>query len=98
MQDTRAFRNLRSLNARRAWEAQAYWRSGFTAMMGSMGLLVVAFSVALALLKPSLTGVEVLSGVYLLAVGGLMVVAVLRLSAWKRAHPWTPPAERGAEA
>jgi hypothetical protein len=61
-----------------------------------MGLLVVVFSVALALLRPSLTTIEVLSGLYLLAAAGLMVSAVLRLSAWKRSHPWTPPPERAS--
>jgi hypothetical protein len=94
MQDTRALSNLRNLTSWRAWQGEAFQRSGFTAISVAMGLLVVGFTVAISLLKPSLTVLEVVSGLYLLTAGGLMVVAFVRLSAWKRAHPWTPPPER----
>ncbi len=31
---------------------------------------------------------------YLAACGGLMLAGVLRMNAWKRDHPWTPPSPR----
>jgi hypothetical protein len=32
--------------------------------------------------------------IYLAVAGGLMLVSVLRLNAWRRAHAWTPPTTR----
>jgi len=100
MQDMRALSNSRNLKSWRAWEQDAYRRSGFTVMVlifSLMAALVAPLAIPLAatlhrhapqLLKPVLlTG----SGLYLAMTLGLMAFAVLRLQAWRRANPWTPP-------
>jgi hypothetical protein len=92
MQDARALKNPRNLSSWRAWRREAYRRSGFTAIIaGVFPLLAIAFVVACALFKPALRDLETGFGLYLATGLGLMVFAVLRLNAWKRANPWTPP-------
>jgi hypothetical protein len=56
-----------------------------------VGLLALVFVIACTLFKPALRDVVIGSGLYLATALGLMVFAVLRLNAWKRANPWTPP-------
>jgi hypothetical protein len=59
-------------------------------------LLTIVLAVACAMFRSDLRCVRVSViltgfGVYLVMVLGLMAFAVLRLNAWKRANPWTPP-------
>lgn len=98
MQDPRALKNPRNLSSWRAWEGKAYERSGFAVIVGCFfAPLSCAF-----VLFPSLFGRALgnhlipayLIGLilYLAASIGLMALAFSRVKAWKRAHPWTPPA------
>ena len=98
MQDPRALANSKNLNSYRSWERDGYRRSGFGAIFMCVSLLVVVFTVATTLFEHAAKdarALAVLAGaafaVYLVATGGLMLFGVLRLNAWKRAHPWTPP-------
>jgi hypothetical protein len=58
---------------------------------GVCPLLAVVFVIACTLFKPALGELAVGFGLYLATAFGLMVLAVLRMNAWKRANPWTPP-------
>ncbi|MGR4862659.1 hypothetical protein [Caulobacter sp. LARHSG274] len=96
MLDTRALKNSTNLSAWKAWEGEAYQRSGFNAFLGSVFALTLAFVIfpslfprALGddLVRTSLIGLVL----YLGTSFALMVFAVLRMNAWKRANPWTPP-------
>jgi hypothetical protein len=92
MQDARALKNTRNLSSWRAWQGEAFGRSGFIWLMAGVSpFLTTAFVVACALYKPAPRDVATLLGLYLVMALGLVVVASLRLNAWKRAHPWTPP-------
>lgn len=92
MQDTRALKNSRNLSSWRTWQEDGYQRSGFMAIVaGVFPVLASAFVIACTLFKPSLSVLEIGSGLYLAATLGLMVLAVLRLNTWKRTNPWTPP-------
>ena len=96
MRDARALKNFGNLTSWRAWERSAFHRSGFTAISAAIIPLEFIFIFACPLFKRSPTGVEVAFGLYLLLAAGLMIFALLRLNAWKRSHPWTPPPERSA--
>ena len=96
MQDARALNNSRNLNAWRAWEAEAYRRSGFILILMAVPSLATGFVVAVTLFgrgpgRVALPALATGMGGYLAVVIGLMAWAMLRLNAWKRAHPWTPP-------
>jgi len=96
MQDTRALKNPTNLNSWRAWEGEAYQRSGFHAIMGGVIALTLAFVLSLSLFAGALGDDRVstsLAGfiLFLAMSFGLMALAVSRLSAWKRSNPWTPP-------
>jgi hypothetical protein len=92
MQDMRALKNPRNLSSWRAWQREAFWRSGFMAINSAvLPLLAIAFVFASILFKPTLRELEFGFGLYLAAALGLLVLAVLRINAWKRANPWTPP-------
>jgi len=91
MQDMRALNNTRNLSSWRAWEGQSFGRSGYAWIMAAVAALATGFIIALPLLRLSLAGMEALFGLYLVVVFGLMVLAALRVTAWKRANPWTPP-------
>ena len=90
MQDERALRNPASLASWRAWQREAYRRSGYLLLPALSGLVVV-FVVACAVSKLTLRELAVGFGLYLAATLGLTILAALRMNAWKRAHPWTPP-------
>jgi hypothetical protein len=99
MQDPRALANLNNLNSYRAWQREAHRRAGF----GAFPLLAMVVPIACALLSGVRRNLEVavvLAGValYLVLGAGLLVVTLLRLNAWKRAHPWTPPSREGSGA
>ena len=96
MQDARALKNQKNLSSWRAWNQEAIWRSGFLAIAGGFPLLTTVLAAACALFKPDLryVGASVVltgAGLYLATVVGLVAFAMLRLNAWKRANPWTPP-------
>ena len=95
MRDMRPLMNPKTLRSWRAWRQEAYQRSGFMAITAIVPLLTVAFVFACTLYRRVLAqaGASVLLafGLYLATVVGLMAFAMLRLNAWKRAHPWTPP-------
>jgi hypothetical protein len=92
MQDMRALNNPRNLSSWRAWQGQAFGRSGFIAIIaGVFPLLAIAFVIACTLFKPALRDLEIGFSLYLATAFGLMALAMLRLNAWKRANPWTPP-------
>jgi hypothetical protein len=97
MQDMRALKNSRNLNSWRTWQGAAYRRSGFSAILVAVPTLSVAFVLACTLYGRALgRHIEVpvvLTGLgfYSATVLGLMAFAMLRLKAWKRANPWTPP-------
>jgi Flp pilus assembly protein TadB len=93
VQDTRALKSAKNLESWRAWEQQAQERSGFYAIAGVvMPLLMLVFVFACVLLKLAVSDAAAGFGVYLAAAFVLMAVAMLRLRAWKRANPWSPPA------
>ena len=99
MQDPRALANTRNLNAYRAWKREGFERSGFMLIFMMVPLFVVFLPLALALLpEPAgdARGWLLVAGsafaVYVAIVAALALCAVLRLNAWKRAHPWSPPA------
>ena len=92
MQDTRALKNERNLGSWKAWEQQAQERSGFLAIVVFvLPALMLAFVFACVLLRLAVSDAAAGLGLYLAASLGLVGFAVLRLNAWKRAHPWTPP-------
>jgi hypothetical protein len=94
MQDLRALKNPTNLSSWRAWQAQGYRRSGFLVIMAAVfPALVSTFIIACTLFGRtlSLNGLAVGFGLYLAAALGLMGLAMLRLTAWQRANPWTPP-------
>jgi hypothetical protein len=93
MQDTRALSNSRNLTSWRAWERDAYRRSGFYAILLIVPLTVPFVVVTLDGRVLRHLGLVALSGfgLYLATILGLMTFATLRLQAWRRAHPWTPP-------
>lgn len=97
MQDARALKNPKNLNSWRAWEGEAYQRSGFHAIMGCVFALTLAFVMSISLFAGALGADRVsisLAGfiVFLAISFALMALAVSRLSAWKKSNPWTPPA------
>ena len=97
MQDPRALRNSRTLSSWRAWQEEACRRSGFTVILAVVSpLLAAAFALFCTLTARGLGRFEfpvILTGggLYLATILGLMTFAALRLHAWKRANPWTPP-------
>ena len=91
MQDTRALKNPRNLSSWRAWQREAFQRSCYFVIPGVCPLLALVFVIACTLFKPALRDVVTGFGLYLATALGLMVFSVLRLNAWKRANPWTPP-------
>jgi len=96
MQDARALNNGANLSSWKAWEGEAYRRSGFAAILSGVFALMLAFVFSVTVFAGVL-GDDVVSKavVGLMAYLGisfaLMGLAVVRLNAWKRAHPWTPP-------
>jgi hypothetical protein len=101
MQDPRALANPKNLESYKAWEQDGVRRSGSSAIFtGAMTLTPVLIG-AVLLLKPTtkvshawLVLVGTAFALYLAIALGLMLFAVLRLNAWKRAHPWEPPPRR----
>ncbi|MHB8530765.1 MAG: hypothetical protein ACYC8V_14800 [Caulobacteraceae bacterium] len=93
MHDTRDLKNPRNSSSWRAWRREAFQRSGYFVILipGVCPLLALVFVIACTLFKPALRDAEIGFGLYLATALGLMVLAVLRLNAWKRANPWTPP-------
>lgn len=96
MQDPRALRTSTNLISWRAWEESARDRSGFTAILGSVFALTVAFVLFLSTfartLGDDLVPISFISLIVLLGTSfSLLALAVWRVNAWKRANPWTPP-------
>lgn len=96
MQDARALKNLRTLSSWRSWKEEAYERSGSTAILGALFALMLAFVISCSLFGRQLVdglGPIFFAGVilYFGASVALIALAVLRVNAWKRANPWTPP-------
>lgn len=101
MQDMRALKNSRNLKSWRTWQGEAYRRSGFTAILLAQSMLTVGFVLTLTLYGRVFRHVAVAalmagSGLYLATALGVMAFGVLRLRAWTRANPWTPPPQRAA--
>jgi threonine/homoserine/homoserine lactone efflux protein len=100
MQDWRALANLDSLRSYNAWLQEGYRRSGFLAFLVLNPLLISFFTVALQFIRrPTRVdhGWMILAAallVYMIISIGLMLYALLRLNAWKRANPWSPPVPR----
>ena len=101
MQDPRALANLKNLESYRAWGQEGVRRSGFMVILLIVTMLTPVLTVATTLFRPATRDAHawvLLMGtvfaLYLVAMLGLMLFAVLRLNAWKRAHPWTPPPRR----
>lgn len=100
MQDMRALKNPRTLESWRRWDAEANQSSGVIAILAAVAVLTPAFVVACALYgrAPGHAEAPVVLvgwGLYAALVLGLMAFALLRLEAWKRANPWTPPSASG---
>jgi hypothetical protein len=98
MQDPRALVNPKNLESYRAWGQEGVRRSGFGAILAiSMGftplltLAVIFFRPAAGDRREWLIMIGVGMALYLAAMLGLMLFAILRLNAWRRAHPWEPP-------
>jgi hypothetical protein len=97
--DPRALRNTKNLNSYRAWKREGLQRSGFNTLFLMVMASAPAFTIAASLIESAakvdagaLVRLMVAAfALYLVAVGGLMLFGVLRLNAWKRAHPWEPP-------
>jgi hypothetical protein len=101
MRDIRALANPRNLESYRAWGREGLRRSGYLTILLVFTMLSPMLPLAITLSKPVTRDahawsiqVGAASALYLMAVLGLMLFAVLRLNAWKRAHPWTPPPSR----
>jgi hypothetical protein len=101
VQDPRALANPKNLESYRAWGQEGVRRSGFGAIISVVTLFAPALTLAIMVFKPATSDARtwvVLVGagfaVYLAAALGLMLFAVLRLNAWKRTHPWSPPPSR----
>lgn len=102
MRDPRALANTRNLKSWRAWERQGMNRSGLNVAVVVVAVSALPFSFAASWIEHATRGdagalVRLMAAalaLYLAANGGLMLACVLRLNAWKRAHPWTPPAAR----
>jgi hypothetical protein len=97
MQDMRPLANSRNLKSWRAWEGEAYRRSGFNAVLLASPMLTVLFVLAFTAYGRAPGHIEAVViigfGLYLATVLGLMGFAVLRLQAWRRANPWIPPSQ-----
>jgi hypothetical protein len=98
MQDPRALANLKNLESYRAWGREGVSRSGFGAIIAIVTGITPLLTLAMILNRPAmrdahgwLVATGVAFAVYLVIALGLMLFAVLRLNAWKRAHPWEPP-------
>ena len=99
MQDARALANTRNLNDYRAWEREGFSRSGLNAVLLIVALSALIFTFAAVRIEHAARGdpgalVRLMGAavaVYGATVGGLMLLGVVRLNAWKRAHPWAPP-------
>lgn len=101
MQDPRALASIKNLDSYRAWGQEALRRSGFAAIISVVMALTPMLVLAIAWLRPTTRDARALHAwlmpvgaafaLYLLIALGLMLFAVLRLNAWKRAHPWQPP-------
>ena len=101
MQDMRALANTKNLTSYRAWAREGQRRSGSAAILMIVSMLVPVFILAVTQNKPVTSDARdwvVLMGavlaLYLVISLGLSLLAVLRLNAWKRAHPWEPPPPR----
>jgi hypothetical protein len=106
MQDPRALANPRNLQSYRAWEHEGYRRSGFLMIIMSVPvilapLFIFTVNLTTALLRYAITGARdsalldmAAFAIYLALAGGLMLLSVVRLNAWRRAHAWTPPTAR----
>ena len=103
MQDPRALANWRNLQSYRAWEQEGYGRSGFLMIIMSVPvilapLFIVTINLTSTLFKHATTDARAWAvltaaafALYLAVAGGLMLLSVLRLNAWRRAHAWAPP-------
>ena len=98
MQDPRALASLKNLDSYAAWSREAVRRSGFGPIIAVAMALAPLPSLASLLFRPSTGDARawvVLAGaagaLFLATALGLMLLAVLRLKAWRRANPWTPP-------
>ncbi|MFN3523797.1 MAG: hypothetical protein ACK4YQ_16230 [Phenylobacterium sp.] len=96
MQDVRALKNPTNLSSWRAWEGEAHRRSGSGAILTGVFALTLAFVLSLALLRGAM-GEALLPmafigmALYFAVSLALIALAVLRVHAWRRANPWTPP-------
>ena len=96
MHDTRALKNTTNLSSWRAWEEEAHQRSGFAAILGGVFALALVFVISVSLFARAL-GDDLVSisfvglVLFLVTSFALVALAVLRLNAWKRANPWSPP-------
>jgi hypothetical protein len=102
MQDPRALANPKTLESYRAWEQEGVRRSGFSAILSGVMALTPVLTGVILLARPTTkvahTWVLLVGTAFALYVAtalSLMLFAVLRLNAWKRAHPWAPPSRRG---
>lgn len=98
MQDPRALANIKNLDTYRAWGQDGARRSGFVAILSIVTMLTPLLTLAALLFRPRtrdahvwLVSIGAAFALYLVIALGLMLLAVLRLNAWKRAHPWEPP-------
>jgi hypothetical protein len=104
MRDLRALRNMRNLDSYRAWEREGIARSGLIAFVLIVAASTPVFASVASLIEGATKGdaralVRLMGGalaLYGLTVGGLMLFGVMRLNAWKRAHPWEPPPRSSA--
>ena len=101
MQDPRALASPKNLESYRAWSQDGVRRSGFTGIMLAVMSFTPMLTGAVLLLRPATRNahawvllVGTAFGLYLAIALGLMLFAVLRFNAWKRANPWTPPPTR----
>jgi hypothetical protein len=101
MQDFRALANFKNLDSYRAWQREGMKRSGFFAFILIVPLFLPFLTLAPVMFEPAAKDARswvIMMGsafaLYIVTVLGLGLVATLRLNAWKRAHPWSPPSPR----
>ena len=102
MRDPRALANTRNLQSWRAWEREAHSRSGLGPAVLLIALSSPLFGFVASWTERATRGdarafaslMAVALALYLAACGGVMLAGVLRMNAWMRDHPWTPPSPR----
>jgi hypothetical protein len=97
MPDPRALANLENLKSYRAWQRQGIERWMLAPLLTiccALPLLTMAFTLFEGDARQFVLVGGTVFGLYVVIGLGWLFFAAHRLNAWKRAHPWEPPARR----